>query len=127
MQAIVRQLFIRFTIAAATGAVAVVACTRTTDRVVEPVGGGDASTTTPDATDASVSPIGPVADPVEPAEDFRLVRAPEFGLTRAKRVDVEFVSSGEPLPPGLGGMGGTGGIPDAGVPSRPVSSGGSYF
>lgn len=127
MQANVRQVFIRFTIAAAMGAAAVAACTHTTDRVVEPVGGGDASTTTPDATDASVSPIGPVADPAEPAEDFRLVRAPEFGVARAKLTDVDFVRTAEPMPPGLGGMGGTGGVPDAGMPSRPVSGGGSHF
>src|SRR5438034_11332659 len=64
-----------------------VACTHTTDRVVEPPGGADASPSSPEAADAGVSPIGPIAHPVEleplePKEDFRLVRAPEFGLAR---------------------------------------------
>jgi hypothetical protein len=72
------------------GVLSVTACTRTTDRVVEPVGGADAAApSTPEVTDSGAAPIGPIAhpiEPIEPAEDFRLVRAPEFGLARETQV-----------------------------------------
>src|SRR4051812_24261810 len=45
------------------GVLAVTACTHTSDRVVEPVGGGDASTPSPELADSGVSPIGPIAEP----------------------------------------------------------------
>src|SRR4051812_16859843 len=45
------------------GVLSIAACTHTTERVVEPVGGADASTTSPEVGDASVSPLGPIAHP----------------------------------------------------------------
>lgn len=114
-------------IAACAGLLAVASCTRTTDRIVEPVGGGDASTTSPEVGDSGVGPIGPIAlpPPDEASEDFRLVRAPEFGLGR-ERVEVVHVGLAQPLVPGSGGTSGasgTGGV--AGSDRRPVSCGGA--
>jgi hypothetical protein len=108
------------------GVLSVAACTHTTDRVVEPVGGADASTTTPEMNDSGASPIGPIANPMEkePREDFRLVRAPEFGIAR----NVQLVSvSAAPRQGGLGGMGGNAGF--AGSDLRPVTAcgGSSYY
>lgn len=102
-----------------------VACTHTTDRVVEPPGGADASTTTPEGADAA-KPIGPIApiDPIEaePKEDFRLVRAPEFGSPR----NLELVSFGAQRQGGLGGTGGSAGFGGSDV--RPVvSNGGNAY
>ena len=64
----------------------IASCTRTTDRVIEPAGAGDASTTTPELADASIRPIGPLARSPErePPPDFSLVRSPELGLAEAK-------------------------------------------
>lgn len=115
-------------LALATGVLSMVACTHTTDRVVEPPGGADASTTTPEGADAA-KPIGPIApiEPIEhePNEDFRLVRAPEFGAAR----DVTLVSFGaERRQAGLGGAGGSGGF--GGSDLRPVggaNGGSSYY
>src|SRR6478752_8794141 len=81
----VSRLLTASALALTTGVFSIVACTHTTDRVVEPPGGADASTTTPEGADAA-KPIGPIAplEPMEhePREDFRLVRAPEFGVAR---------------------------------------------
>ncbi len=100
------------------------ACTHSNDRaVVEPVGGGDASTTTPDLGDAGVSPIGPIAHPIEPEEDFRLVRAPEFGIAR----ETQPVSLSAERAGGLGGLNAGGNAGFAGSDLRPVASGGSYY
>ena len=108
------------------------ACTHTTERIVEPVGGGDASTTSPEVGDASVGPIGPIAPlapPVEPDEDFRLVRAPEFGITREGIArNARLVSASERQGGGPGGInaGGSAGI--AGSDLRPtVACGGSSY
>ena len=99
----------------------VAACTRTTDRVVEPVGAGDASTPTPEVGDASLGPIGPIAHPIE-SEDYRLVRAPEFGIAR----EVAAYPADEEQTPGLGGTGGNSGAGAmGGSDHRPVASGGS--
>ena len=104
------------------------ACTHTTDRVVEPVGAGDASTITPELDDASPGPIGPIAHPIEPAEDYRLVRAPEFGIAIAREAHFTRADRGDERAPGLGGSDGNGGSAGmAGSDRRPVSSGGSYF
>ncbi|MEI9948571.1 MAG: hypothetical protein WDO74_06185 [Pseudomonadota bacterium] len=105
------------------GVLSVTACTRTTDRVVEPVGASDASTTPPEVGDASVSPIGPIAHPIEPDEDFRLVRAPEFGVAR----ETQLVSLGAERAGGLGGLNAGGSAGFAGSDLRPVASGGSYY
>ena len=107
------------------GVLTVAACTRTTDRVIEPIGGGDASTTTPELDDAGPGPIGPIAHPIEPAEDYRLVRAPEFGLAIARQAHFTPADQGDRQAPGLGGSDGSAGM--AGSDRRPVSSGGSYF
>jgi len=110
------------------GVLAVTACTHTSDRVVEPVGGGDASTPSPELADSGVSPIGPIAEPVElePKEDFRLVRAPQFNVGR----EVKLVSlSGERLQ-GLGGRDGGGTAGGGGSDLRPVvacGGGGQYY
>jgi hypothetical protein len=71
---------------------AVASCTRVTDRVVEPPGAGDASTTTPDLADASLAPIGPVArsHELEPPPDFSLVRSPELGIGDQSRARIQF-------------------------------------
>jgi len=97
------------------GVLSVAACTHTTERVVEPVGGGDASTTSPELGDAGVSPLGPIARPIESDEDFRLVRAPEFGLAReTQRVTLDAEPQG-----GIGGGAG-GGAGFGGSDVRPV-------
>ncbi|MEO7037875.1 MAG: hypothetical protein ABI548_28165 [Polyangiaceae bacterium] len=108
------------------GLLAVVSCTRTTDRVLEPVG-GDASTTAPELGDASLAPIGPLARPLvpndAPAQDPR-ARSPEFGFgtnDRAHLVDSLTVNTGNALPgQGGGGSGGSGGSG-----GRPVATGGA--
>jgi len=103
------------------GVLSVAACTRTTERVVEPVGGGDASTTTPEVEEAGVNPIGPIARPVE-EEDFRLVRAPEFGVARDAPRQSSFAQQ-----QGSGGMGGlNGGGAGLAGDLRPVGAGGNY-
>ncbi|HKO49550.1 MAG TPA: hypothetical protein VJV79_17595 [Polyangiaceae bacterium] len=106
------------------GVISVAACTRTTERVVEPVGGGDASTTNPEVADAGVSPIGPIARPVDSEEDFRLVRAPEFGLARDTQPSVVVDRQG-----GVGGVNGGGGGGMGGNDQRPVFAcgGSSYY
>ena len=108
------------------GLFSVVACTHTTDRVLEPVGGGDASTTVPEATDASVTPIGPVApaEPKEepPSEDFRLARSPELGQGIHERA--QLLDTFADTLPGQGGGGGTSGgvgVAGAGGRGRPVT------
>ena len=106
------------------GIFSVAACTRTTDRVIEPVGASDAAAPTPETNDAGVSPIGPIAYPPEPAEDFRLVRAPEFGLS--VREAAHFAAA-EPAAPGLGGNGGVSGSGGVGSDRRPVATGGTYY
>ena len=110
---------------ALTGVLSVAACTHPSDqRVVEPVGGQDAATTTPEVTDSGVSPIGPIAHPIEPDEDFRLVRAPEFGVAR----EAQLVHLTLEPQSGIGGTGagGTGGF--AGSDLRPVvACGGGYY
>lgn len=117
-------------VAVCAAVMAIASCTRTTDRVVEPVGGGDASTTSPALGDAAVGPIGPLAlpppaDQGETGEDFRLVRAPEFGapIHDAPRVVVHITATAEQSP-GLGGSAGTAGNGIGGNDRRPVSSGG---
>jgi hypothetical protein len=118
-------------LALSAGVFSIAACTHTADRVVEPPGGADASTTTPEVADAGAKPIGPIApmDPIEaePKEDFRLVRAPEFGSGRA-HVSLAAV----PAVPtqqqgnGLGGIGGNAGF--GGSDLRPViATGGSHY
>ena len=95
------------------------ACTHTTDRVVEPVGAPDASTTTPDVADAEVAPIGPIA-PIErePDEDFRLVRAPEFGIAR----ETPLVRPSAERRGGLGGINAGGSAGVGGSDQRPVAA-----
>lgn len=117
------RLLTGLTLVTAAGVLSAVACTHTTDRVVEPPGGADASTTSPEVGDSGTNPIGPIADPLqpEPREDFRLVRAPEFGIPR-----VELLSLGsEPRASGGFDAGGAAGF--AGSDRRPVASGGSYY
>jgi|SRR6187431_2580482 len=104
-----------------TGVLSVTACTHSTDRVVEPVGGGDASTTSPELAEASAEPIGPIAHPVEPDDDFRLVRAPEFGLAR----ETEPLRLNTPRFAGTGGIAAGGSSGFSGSDLRPVASGGS--
>ncbi|HYP78041.1 MAG TPA: hypothetical protein VER12_18845 [Polyangiaceae bacterium] len=108
------------------GVLSIAACTHTTDRVVEPVGGADASTTSPEVADSGVSPIGPIAHPVEldPREDFRLVRAPEFGLSRNVRL-TSFGSREQGG--GLGGSGGNAGYGGSDVRPVVACGGGSYY
>jgi len=114
------------TLLVSTGVLSVVACTHTTDRVVEPPGGADASTT-PAVGDSGTSPIGPIADPLErepPREDFRLVRAPEFGVAR----NLALVTLGaERRVDGLGGFDAGGAAGFAGSDRRPVAAGGNYY
>ena len=109
------------------GVLAVTACTHTNERVVEPVGGGDASTSTPEVGDAEVNPLGPIANPieVEPKEDFRLVRAPEFGAAR----ELTLVSLSAARADGLGGSNGGGNAGSGGSDLRPVVAcgGGGYY
>jgi hypothetical protein len=104
---------------------AVASCTRVTDRVIEPVGAGDASTTTPEIADASLSPIGPVARSPEhePPPDFSLVRSPELGIREHSRVEIRFADRADNGLPGSGGAG-AGGTAGASSDRRPVSSGG---
>lgn len=110
------------------GVFAIASCTRTTDRVIEPVGGGDASTTVPETGDAAPSLIGPVARTPEhdTPPDFTLVRSPELGsVEQSHRSD--YLDNGLPGQGGNGGAGGSAG--GGGSGSRPVSSAGglSYF
>lgn len=115
-------------LALSAGVFSSVACTHTADRVVEPPGGADASTTSPEVADGSAAPIGPIA-PLEPMgaeqkEDFRLVRAPEFGAIRAEAMFLE--PSAARQASGLGGASGNAGF--GGSDSRPVvASGGSHY
>lgn len=114
------------------GVLSVAACTHTTERVVEPVGGADASTTSPEVGDASVAPIGPIAPiapPVEPDEDFRLVRAPEFGSARERITRELQLVSGSQRQGGLGGANAGGNAGFAGSDLRPaaVACGGSSY
>ena len=109
----------------------VVACTRTTDRVVEPPGGADASTTTPEVADAGAKPIGPIAplepSEAEPKEDFRLVRAPEFGQGHGAPSFLKLRADGNGNGSGLGGAGGNAGF--GGSDLRPVvaNGGATYY
>jgi len=120
MDCVLSRLLTISTLAVAVGVLSIASCTHTGDRVAEPVGGGDASTTSPELGDAGISPIGPIARPLEPREDFRLVRAPEFGL--AVRPD----TSDQVRTPGSGGgnAAGSGGV--GGSDQRPVNCGGNY-
>lgn len=124
MRALLRVLS-RLAVTSSVGAFAIAACTHTTDRVVEPIGGGDASTTSPEVSDGSTTPIGPIA-PIEPADDFRLVRSPEFGAGLGpSREDYSPLR----LQVGGGGVGsgGTAGMGLGGNDHRPVSSGGASW
>ena len=106
------------------GVLSVTACTHRTDRVVEPVGGGDASTTPPaELADASVEPIGPIAHPVPLEEDFRLVRAPEFGLAR----ETQLVKLSTARQAATGGINAGGNSGFSGSDLRPVASGGNAY
>lgn len=113
--------------AASLAVLTVPACTHpATDRVIEPAGASDASSPSPASplSDAGTAPIGPVADPLEPASDYHALRAPELGL--ASEIRYEPWQVGPPAPGGGGGAGGAedGGIgPHAGVPS----TGGGIF
>lgn len=115
-------------LALSAGVFSIVACTHTADRVVEPPGGADASPATPEVSDSGTKPIGPIAplEPieVEPKEDFRLVRAPELGVTRQDGSLVDWRAEGSGS--GLGGSGGNAGF--GGSDLRPVmASGGSNY
>ena len=130
------------------GLFAIASCTRTTDRVLEPVGGGDASTTAPEVGDASLAPIGPVAHPSspaasplrqpekeqeEPSEDFRLARSPQLGLGLSARTEVHFATSEIKTDNGLPGAGSSGTSGTAGSSAggpgrgRPVATGGAAY
>ncbi len=131
------------------GLFAIASCTRVTDRVLEPVGGGDASSTAPSVGDASVTPIGPIAHPAapaspvqrkdpedrdEPSQDFRLARSPELGLGLHTGSDVHFVGTRAIKTdnglPGQGGVAGaSGNAGNSGGPGRgrPVSTGGAAY
>jgi|SRR5882724_485009 len=104
----------------------IASCTRTTDRVIEPVGASDASTTTPELADAGLSPIGPMARSPErePPPDFSLVRSPELGLA-GPRTDEPRTRLAAPSSGGSGGAAGDGGY--SGSDRRPVSSGGGLY
>jgi hypothetical protein len=109
----------------------VASCTHTTDRVIEPAGADDASSTVPEATDASLSPIGPVAHsrPAtrEPPPDFSLVRSPELGLALPARHELGLRAE-EQAVPATGGSAGVGGAAGySGSDRRPVSSGGGRY
>jgi len=98
--------------------------------VIEPVGGGDASTTSPELADASLSPIGPVARSPEhePPPDFSLVRSPELGIRDQSGAQIRFADRMDNGLPGSGGSTGTGGTSgNGGNDRRPVSSGGGYL
>lgn len=109
----------------AASVLSIAACTRTTDRVVEPVGAGDASAPTPDLDDAGLNPLSPIARPPEPVEDYRLVRAPEVGsvIAREASMALEDRAAGHAPNGGAGGAD-SGGI--AGSDRRPVASGGGF-
>ena len=101
----------------------VASCTRVTDRVIEPPGAGDASTTTPELSDASLGPIGPVARSPEhePPPDFSLVRSPEVGMRDAReqsRVLVRFADRADNGVPGQGGSAGDSGTGGSGGNDR---------
>jgi hypothetical protein len=104
-------------------------CTRTvTDRVLEPVGASGSSnapSSSPGLADASVAPIGPVADPGEPEPDYHVARAPEFGMGR----EVHLASATFGATPSAAGMGGSGGIigGDLGGTGAGPGLGGSTF
>jgi hypothetical protein len=106
----------------------IAACTHTTDRVVEPVGVGDASAPTPELSDAELNPLTPVALPPEPErEDYRLVRAPELGLGRevtSARITLTGIRTEATSSGSAGGSSGGGGM--GGSDQRPVATGGSY-
>jgi len=115
---------------ACAGLLAVAACTHTTDRVLEPVGGGDASTTEPAVGDASLSPIGPVARPPtekedEPSNEFRLARSPEFGAGRAQAQLTNAISI--QTSDALGGAAGTPGYGGGAGRGTPVAAGGARY
>ena len=108
---------------------AIASCTRVTDRVIEPVGGGDASTTVPETADASLSPIGPIAHSPkrEPTPDFRLVRSPELGFREPAHPQIRFAARADSGLP-QGGNAGTGGSAGhGGSDRRPVSTGGRGY
>ena len=133
------------------GLFAIASCTRVTDRVLEPVGGGDASTNAPAVGDASVTPIGPIAHPAtptsplrqkeqedqdQPSQDFRLARSPELGVGLGLRTasDVHFADrriiktdNGLPGPGGAAGAAGSAGNAGAPGPGRPVATGGAAY
>lgn len=112
------------------GLLVIASCTKTTDRVVEPVGGGDASTTVPEVADASVSPLGPLARPPTkeenpPSEDFRLARSPELGVVapaHAQLAQALTIKSDN----ALGGAGGTSGNGGAAGRGAPVGTGAGF-
>ncbi len=113
------------TLSAGLGLLAVISCTHTTDRVIEPVGGSsDASTTTPsDNTDASLTPIGPLArrgEMREPAAELRVVRAPEIGVALERGAGAPTAKEATTASPGAGGAGGVAGV--GGSDRRPVSA-----
>lgn len=107
-----------FTHAVALGALAALMCLLgaascahpATDRVLEPSGAADASSSSPGSplADAAAVPIGPIATAVEPAPDFHAIRAPEFGEPMPA-AGGNFGSGGSPGMGGAPGMGGTGG------------------
>ena len=110
----------------AASSLSVAACTHTTDRVVEPVGSADASAPTPELDDGGLNPLTPIAHPPETVEDYRLVRAPEFGSTIAR--EASFKPKERPASTALSG-GGAGGTDKGGVADsdrRPVAFGGGY-
>jgi len=123
MDRMISRLLTLSTLGIAAGVLSIASCTHTSDRVVEPVGGGDASTTSPELGDGGVNPIGPIALPLEPREDFRLVRAPEFGVASALRP----VTLDQARTPGAGGSNaaGSGGV--GGSDQRPANCGGNYY
>jgi hypothetical protein len=115
-------------IALAASVLSIAACTHTADRVVEPVGPGDASAPTPELSDAALNPLTPIALPPEsqPTEDYRMVRAPELGSAREVS-EVSFKPSESQVGPGPGGAGGSNGGGMAGSDRRPVAAGGNYY
>jgi len=129
MEQALSRLLTASALALCAGVFSNVACTHTADRVVEPPGGADASTTAPEVADGGPAPIGPIAplEPMgaEPKEDFRLVRAPQLGAVRTQALLVEL--SADVRGSGLGGSSGYGGG-YAGSDARPVvASGGSHY
>jgi hypothetical protein len=124
-----------FTLGACAGLLAIASCTKTTDRVLEPVGGGDASTTVPEVTDASVTPLGPVARPPakeedQPADDFRLARSPELGVGLAAHAEATLAQAlSIKSDNALGGAAGASGAGGSAGRGAPVSTGAAsnYF